>query len=194
MLSVFSKKFILYLLLIVSTLIGSSLACNLPQRGIRSVATEIPVSTASVQELENTLEQAAKTFEETGKIEVKISETQITSYVATQIQTESESPFSNPQIKLRDGQIQVEGDVEQSGFNFRLKANIAVKTDQQGGISHEIVSASLGSLPLPKNILDQVSVQIEQALENYLADQIGQIFIEEITIENGEMILRGRSR
>jgi uncharacterized protein YpmS len=185
-----SKILFGFSILIVS-LVAASLACNLPQQ---NSPTPIPISPASAEELEQNIQQAAEDFEKTGQVEISITELQLTSYIAKQIQAQGDNTFSNPQVKLQDGQIQVEGDVQQNGIALPLKANVAVAANQNGTLDYDFVSASIGPFPLPENIINQISAYIGSSIDQNISTLTGNIFIEEILINDGVMFLKGRTR
>jgi len=184
-------KALFWLSILVFSLVATSLACNLPQRG---TPTAIPISPASAAELEQNVLNAAEELEKTGQVELSITEVQITSFIAEQLQAQGDGTFSNPQVILQDGQIQVKGDVQQNGIALPLKANIAVAANQNGTLDYDFVSASIGPLPLPENIINQISAYIESSVDQNISILTGNIFIEEILINDGVMFLKGRTR
>lgn len=177
--------------ILIVSLVATSLACNLPQRG---TPTAIPISPASAAELEQNVLNAAEELEKTGQVELSITEVQITSFIAEQLQAQGDGTFSNPQVILQDGQIQVKGDVRQNGIALPLKATIAVAANQNGTLDYDFVSASIGPLPLPENIINQISAYIGSSVDQNISTLTGNIFIEEILINDGVMFLRGRTR
>ncbi len=184
-------KALFWLSILVFSLVATSLACNLPQRG---TPTAIPISPASAAELEQNVLNAAEELEKTGQVELSITEVQITSFIAEQLQAQGDGTFSNPQVILQDGQIQVKGDVQQNGIALPLKANIAVAANQNGTLDYDFVSASIGPFPLPENIINQISAYIESSVDQNISILTGNIFIEEILINDGVMFLKGRTR
>jgi uncharacterized protein YpmS len=183
-----------YGFLMVLALLIVMMACNLPQRKIADIPTPIPVTTASAQEMEDILGDAVKGFEETGTIDIEISESQLTSYIAVQLESQPDPVFQNPQIGLRDGEIQLSGDVTQGNLALPMKARIAVSATSSGNLEYEITSASLGPLPLPQSIIDQLSTQIDQVIETNFSSQLAGINISEVVIANGVMTIKGQAR
>ena len=92
---------------ILLLLAAVTLACNLGSR--QTPAPPPPVSTEAVQNLEATLENAADKIRETGEVQLEIDEAQLTSLVAFKLQESGDDLISDPQVYLRDGQIQVFG-------------------------------------------------------------------------------------
>lgn len=188
----FPRKF-LGIFILFSSLIAASLACNLPQR-TSTEATPIPISPASAQELEQNIQKASEEFLETGRLELTITELQLTSLVAEKISSQAEASFTNPQIKLQDGQIQVSGDLPQNGILLPVKANLSVAANEQGNLDYDFLSASLGPLSLPENIVNQISDYVRGIIDQNITTVTGNLFIEEVTIADGVMIIKGHSR
>jgi hypothetical protein len=69
-----------------------------------------------------------------------------------------------------------------------------VSVDSQGKPQYEVVSADLGPLPLPQSILDQLSAELDKALENQFNPDQHDMVIEKITIANGTMTIIGHRK
>ena len=175
----------------VFMLVFSSLACALPFRGAQPTQAPIVVSTESAGEMEKQIDEAANEFKQTGKIELQFTETQITSYIDEQLKSQPDQIFTNPQIFLQNGEIQLTGDIHQSNLTLPLKAGLKLQADGTGGVDYELTSATIGPLPLPTSLVDVLTSQIEKALGSNFTGQIPNLYIEEISIADGVMTVRG---
>lgn len=182
------------ILLVAAALFMAILACNLPGSRPNTPASSVPITTEAVQDLEQSVRSAAETAQATGEIEVVVTEAQLTSLVAFELQKQSEPVLANPQVLLRDGQVQLRGDVQQGGLNAPLEMNMTVSVDDQGRPAYKVVSAKLGPFPLPESILDQLTAQIDQAFTSQIGPEVDKMRIDSITIADGEMKIRGRAR
>ncbi len=77
--------------------------------------------------MKGNIDEAAKAFQETGEINLQITEVQITSYLVDELNSQ-ENPFiQNTGILLRDGEIQMTADYQQGEITLPLKAAISVE-------------------------------------------------------------------
>ena len=97
----------------ISLLIGllilflSILACTINIGGPAYPDQRIPVSTEAVGELQSAVETSVAAGEASGRVTLVITETQLTSYLAARLQSQAQPLFTDPQVYLRDGQIQI---------------------------------------------------------------------------------------
>jgi uncharacterized protein YpmS len=183
-----------YLLLLLGLITFASLACSLPQAILKAEPTSLPISSEAITEMQDNIGDAAKAFEETGQVNLQITEVQITSYLVNEL-SKQENPFvQNPQILLREGEIQMTADYQQGELVLPLKAAISVKADGAGNLAYELTSASIGPLALPQALIDTMLGQFQQMFDNNLSSQLDRVFIETISIADGTMTIQGRSR
>jgi len=175
-------------------LVLAALACNFPGQEIQSQATPIPVTTEAVEELEHQLATAAVTAAQGGPVTVSITEQQLTSLIALELQKQPDTPIHDVQVLLRDGLVQVLGKIQQSGLSLDLVMKLDVQVDNQGDIQYRIVSANLGPVPLPQNTLDQLTQQLDASFGDRLREQTANMYVENVTIADGSMVITGRKR
>jgi uncharacterized protein YpmS len=181
-----------YLLAVVMIL--TSLACSLPQAIFRPDPTPLPVSAEAVTEMKDNLDEAAKALQETGEVNFQITEVQITSYLVNELNTQ-ENPFiDNPQILLRNGEIQLTADYQQGELAVPLKAALSIEADGSGKLMYELTSASIGPLALPEALVGQMLGQFQQMFDNNISSQLDQVYIESVLIEDGTMTIQGHSQ
>jgi hypothetical protein len=194
---IFLKRF--YALILISTLLFASLACRLSSRSSpasTTTPTEILLP-AETQALDSPQVQAPAPTEpspEKAQVKVSVNEDQLTAIVKEQLKDQKDPELEDPQILLRDGQVQVLGNVTQGALTLPLKMAIDVSVDGQGKPHYKIASASLGPLPLPQSTLDQFTTELDKALSENLPAEVHDLFIEEITIADGVMTITGYRR
>jgi uncharacterized protein YpmS len=179
---------------ILSLLVTASLACYFT--GLRQEATPVPVpvTTQAVETLEKNAQDAAQAYQDSGEITMEVTEEQLTSLVAFELQKQQDPVLQNPQVYLRDGQVQLRGDVKQGGITAPLEMNMTVTADADGGPQYDVVSAKVGPFPLPQSILDQMTSQIDAVFASQFGAEAENIYIEQITIADGKMNIQGRPR
>jgi uncharacterized protein YpmS len=184
------------ILIAVSTLIFASLACNLPggDKSTQAPTETIPAVTEEIQKTEEPLQPTLPTTTPSSQFVLEMDESQMTSMVASQLQNQTDPAINNPQVRLRNGQIEFEANVNQSGLSLPLRLAVAVKVDDQGKPDYEITSANLGPLPLPESILEQFSNQLDLVLADQLKVDGKDLVLDEITIQDGLMTATGHTR
>jgi hypothetical protein len=187
--------------LFLFVLILTSLACTIAIGGPDySDRTPIPVSNEAAESIKDEIKRAFEAGLETGDVTIAITETQITSLLASRLQTDqnlqqdSKPLITDPQVYLRDGQMQIFGKTHQGMFTANIGVVVAVSIDDSGTPIIEIVSADFGPLPAPAGINNAVSAMIQEAFTGSLGPVATGIRIQTITISDGIMFIVGRIR
>ena len=185
----------------VLTLILTSLACTIFVGGpdYSSLPT-IPVSTEITQSIQD---EVARAFEEgmtTGTVTMSFTEAQLTSYIASRLQNDPDMQQDNkpliidPQVYLRDGQMQIYGTTQQGMFKANIGIIVSVGVDENGQPEIDIVSADFGPLPAPEGLRDAISAMVREAYTGSLGPVATGLRIETISIADGIMTISGRIR
>ncbi|MFC2052717.1 hypothetical protein ACFLV7_00235 [Chloroflexota bacterium] len=181
------------LLLIFALLVVISLACNFP--GINQPAPEkitpIPVTTESVSDLNDNIQSVIEDIQNGGPFQLIVTESQLTSLANNEIQSYQEYQIQNVQIYLRDGHVRITGDVEQNNINLPLTIVLKLSVNGSGKPVSEIVTASVGPFQLPGSILDQLTSMMDSILVTQILPANKNVVIEQITINDGQMIISG---
>lgn len=177
-------------------LILGSLACNLPGRAVVTPTSlpTIPVSTEAVESFQKTIESAKEAFNNNQTVEITLTEAQLTSMAAVELNSDPEIPLSDPQIYLRDGQVTLIASLTQNQISIPLEVNLELGTDGQGNPVYRIVKGQLGPLPIPENIMNRLTSYLDQIIANKTLIDNRQVFVESITIGDGSLTLRGYKR
>jgi hypothetical protein len=184
------------------TLILTSLACTVFVGGPDySTLPAIPVSAQAIQSMQDEVKRAFEAGAQTGTITLNFTEEQITSYIASRLQSdtalqqENKEPFiTDPQVYLRDGQMQIYGKTKQGMFTANIGIIVNVGVDENGQPKFEIASADFGPLPAPKGLTDAIAAMVREAYVGSLGPVATGLRIETITIANGIMAITGRLR
>ncbi len=189
------------LTIFLMTLLLTSLACTIFVGGpdYSSLPT-IPVSTEITQSIQD---EIARAFEEgitTGTVTMNFTEAQLTSYIAARLQSDpnmqqdSKPLITEPQVYLRDGQMQIYGKSQQGMFAANIGIIVSVGVDANGQPEIEIVSADFGPMPAPEGLKDAISAIVREAYTGSLGPVATGLRIETITIADGIMTVSGRIR
>jgi hypothetical protein len=175
------------------TLMLASLACSISAGGPEYPAETVPFSTDEVQTMRTQIEQAFTNGAETGVVTLQITESQLTAYITQKMQEQTNPPFTEPIILLRDGQMQLYGKVASGFFNANILIIMNVGIDETSGLPKiEITSADFGPIPAPEGLNTAISAVIDEAFTGSLGPVAIGFRLETITIADGVMTLSGR--
>ena len=188
--------------ILLLSLIITSLACSIFVGGPDySSLPAIPVSAEAAESIKEELRRAFEAGAQTGVMTINITEPQITSYLAARLQTDpslqqsDKKPLmTDPQVYLRDGQMQIYGKTQQGMFNANIGIIVTVGVDPDGQPLIEITSADFGPFPAPKGLKDAITAMVREAYTGSLGPVATGLRIETISIANGIMTVTGRSR
>jgi hypothetical protein len=177
----------------LTVLMAASIACNFPGLGDPSATptAPVPVSSEAVQSLEETLQSAAATAISGGKVELVITEAQLTSLATLELQAVQEPKIENIQIRLHDGQIFTTARVTVNGIAADLSLTSRVILGADGLPKTQTVSAKLGPLPLPDSMVQLFTQEIDAMLAEQMVFQGQRIFVESLNIADGMMAISG---
>jgi len=179
----------MYIPVMIVTILLITLACQIPGffQGQTEASPTIPVTTQAVEELQQEVQGAVATAQSGGSVNLVLTEQQLTSLAALQIQSQPDANISDVQVRLRDGQMQISGTAIQSGLELPLNIDLAISV-QDGKPHSRVVSGSIGPFSLPDSVLNQITTQLDQALSDQLA---ANMVVDQITIQAGEMTIEG---
>ena len=182
-------------------LILSSLACSMFIGGPDySDRQPIPVSSDAAESLKDEIKRAFEAGAASGEVTFNITEAQITSVLAQRLQTDqnlqqdSKPLITDPQVYLRDGQMQIFGKTQQGMFTANIGIVVSVGVDENGKPKIEIVSADFGPFPAPGGINTTISSMIEEAYVGSVGPVATGLRIQTVSIADGIMTISGRIR
>jgi len=188
----------LFLLILIIT----SLACTIFVGGPDySNLPPIPVSAEAAESIKAEIKRAFEAGLETGVVTINITEPQITSYLAARLQTDASLQQSDkkplmtdPQVYLRDGQMQIYGKTQQGIFTANIAIIITMGVDANGQPLIDITSADFGPFPVPEGLKDAITAMVREAYTGSLGPVATGLRIETISIASGVMTVTGRIR
>jgi len=174
------------ILSILAILALASLACNLPLGGPKPPGDPIPVSEAAAEELENIWKSVDLA---NGQVELVITEEQLTSFVALKLASDPDTPIQEPQIYLRDGQVQIYGIARTENFSTPALIKLTPSLDADGRPVFTISEADFGPLPVPEALLETLSSNLNAALIGQLETLVPGVRITRLAIADGELTI-----
>jgi len=147
------------------------------------------------------MQRAIAAAADTGVITVNLTEPQITSYLATRLQADpslqqaDKKPLiTDPQVYLRDGQMQIYGKTQQGIFTANIGILVNMGVDANGQPQIDVASADFGPFPAPAGLKDAITAMVREAYTGSLGPVATGLRIESISIANGVMTVTGRIR
>ncbi len=186
------RKF--HFLLILFAFLAALLACNLPGRSATPAPTPIPITTQAVEELATQVVQAASTAQSGGPITLEVTEAQLTSAAALEMQNQTQEQIKDIQVRLRDGRMVLSGVTTQSGIDLPVTIAVVITVDAQGVPHSQVVEASAGPVPLPQSVVNEISARFDQLFMQQLGATSQAVAVDRITIADGKMTVVAHKR
>jgi uncharacterized protein YpmS len=173
--------------ILISVLILSALACNLPAAAKKAAVKVVPtIPAAEQQQLQDQLATQVSEAMSGVPVTIELTESQLTSLINLQTPNIKDAQLSNIQVTLDNNQIQIGGDAATNGISGKVNIVLAIASDAEGKPTITVTSATLGGFPLPEGVLSTISTTIDQALQG----QTGQGFvIQSMTISDHKLII-----
>jgi hypothetical protein len=150
-LSVFTGIFILIL---------AQMACTMNIGGPAYPSTTVPVSPEAMGDLTSALETALANGSETGQVTLKITELQLTSYLACKLLAQPQPFITKPQVYLQNSMLQVYGTATQGYFQTTMSMVFRAGVDEQGRLIIQLTSANFGPLPVPNGLINFATASV----------------------------------
>lgn len=177
----------------IASLVLASLACSVFVGGPEYPAQTVLVSSEEVLTMREQIEQALIAGAETGFVTLQITESQLTSYIADKMAQQANPPFTDPQILLRNGQMQMYGRITRGWLEANILIAMNVGVDETTGKPKiEIASADFGPFPAPEGLNSAMTAIIDEAFTGTLGPVAVGFRLEAISIADGIMTLTGR--
>lgn len=186
------KRTSLFILPLILPLAFATLACAVSLGGPAYPDTPVPVSTEDVGIVEKQFQDAATVAATSGTLTLSITESQLTALVVARLNKQEEPIITEPQVYLRDGQIQIYGKAVRGNFQANVRIVLTASVNESGRPAISVVSVDFGPLPAPESINSSISKMVDEAFSGAIGPAATGFRLESITIENGTMTLTGR--
>jgi len=174
--------------------VAVSLACNFLKPKITLPQETIPITTQAVDDLKQEIEAVATQAETTGQATLVIDEAELTSLIAFELQKQETPVIQQPQVFLRDGQMQIGAAIMQGDASVPVQIIVGVSVDSNGQPVFQIVSAAVGPVALPEDLVTAISEQLTHTFDQNIRPRMGDVFINSISIADGKMTIQGTTR
>jgi uncharacterized protein YpmS len=181
----YTSVFLILLLLLVN------LACRFTARNTQTPLETIAVSTEAVATLEAKLDESMNQAEQGQKVELSLTEEEMTSLLAQKLQDQNEFVISNPQVLLRDGKITLTGDFQTGRLNVPVQIVFEPQVNSTGQAQLELISVSMGPFSAPDSMVTTVQDLADRFLTDYLQQAGEAFFVESITVSDGTLTIKG---
>jgi hypothetical protein len=171
----------------------AALACTIFVGGPSYPETPIAVSTEAVTSLDDLIHAAQTAAADSGTLTLTINESQITSLIANKLGEQTDPFITNPQVYLRDGQIQIYGKAVQGNLQANIRVILTATLDDDNSkpiIS--VVSTDFGPLPAPEGLNNAISKMVDETFTGAFGPAAIGFRLQSITIADGMMTLTGR--
>jgi hypothetical protein len=178
----------------IVVLAAATLACSIFIGGPAYPSEPIPVSSTAAPDLQAYVQQAIAASSQTGIITLQITESQLTSYLALKLESQTDPLITDPRVLLRDGQMIVYGKAQSGIFIANINVTTQVSVDANGQPQIKITKTDLGPLPAPQGLNDAVSSFVHEAFTGSIGPIATGFRLESISIADGVMTITGRVR
>jgi hypothetical protein len=180
------------ILLTILSIALASLACTVFVGGPDYPATPIAVSTEALGNLDQQIQAAQTAAVQSGSITLTINETQITSLLAEKLNSQTDPFIRDPQVTLRNGEIQIYGKATQGNLQANVRIVLSASLDADGKPVINVTSTDFGPLPAPEGLNNTISAFIGQAFTGSIGPAAIGMRLESINIADGLMTISGR--
>ena len=169
----------------------ATLACSIggSNQQVRPPEGVIVVNQEATNRLKQNFNQALQETSSSSESQLRVTNEEITSLVATELAATGQIPLNNPQVWFTAGRIYITGDVTAFGVN---NASIIVATAvvDNGRLVVEVQEAKMGLFDFPDSILESITQTVNETLAGILID----LEILRLEILEGEMFVVGTQR
>lgn len=169
-----------------------SLACSLGGSNEAEIAPpegNIPVNQEATDRLKQNFNQALQETSSSNEAQLRITNEEITSLVATELSRTDKIPLSNPQVWFTAGRIYMTGDVSALGVT-NSSIIVASAVVDNGRLVVEVQEAKMGPFDFPDSILESITQTVNETIAGILID----LDIVRLEILEGEMFVVGTRR
>jgi hypothetical protein len=170
----------------------AALACTIFVGGPAYPQTPIAVSTEAVASLDDQIHAAETAAADSGILTLTINESQITSLIAAKLDEQTDPFITDPQIYLRDGQIQIYGKAVQGNLQANVRIILTARLDDSNRPIISVVSTDFGPLPAPEGLNNAISKMVDETFTGAIGPAAIGFRLQSITIADGMMTLTGR--
>jgi uncharacterized protein YpmS len=168
-----------------------NLACRLTVKKTQTPLETISVNSEAAATLEAKVEDSVNQAEQGQKVELSLTEEEITSLLAQKLQDQSEIIISNPQVYLREGKVTLTGDFQTGKLNVPVKIVFEPQVNSAGQARLELISVNMGPFSAPDSMVTTVQDLADRFLTDFLQQSGNGFVVESITVSDGILTIKG---
>ncbi len=156
--------------------------------------TPVPVSGSAAERFVDKWKKTGRQGAASKQFDVTFTESELTSFVVSELERQAQAgspaPIANPQIHLTGEQMWVTGQVtfgELQDVSVQIALDIGARNGQ---LSISVTKISLGVLPVPQALVEQVSQQVSEQLVA-INQETSNVTLTSVVIREGEMQVTG---
>jgi hypothetical protein len=177
------------LIIVGSCLILATVACQLQLGGPKPPGPPVDVPPDAVSQLKQAWASALEAAGQTGEITLTVDESQLNGLVRQKLEVEANPLLIQPEVLLREGQIQLYGISAQGLVRARIHLAIKPIVDPDGQLEFEIPSAQFGPIPAPQALKDAASKSINEMFTGTFGPLAVGFRVTSVVISNGQMAI-----
>jgi hypothetical protein len=177
------------LILVASCLILATMACQLQLGGPQPPGPPVDVPPDAASQLKQAWSSALEAARRTGEITLTVNESQLNGLVRQRLEAETNPLILQPEVLLRQGQIQLYGISTQGLVRARIHVSIEPIVDPDGQLVFEIPSAEFGPLPAPQALKDAASKSINEMFTGTVGPLAVGFRVTSVVISDGQMAI-----
>ena len=181
-----------YPVIVIFTTLLFSMACMINIGGPDYPNNPIPVSSEALLSMQEQIQEAVKSGAQTGQITLFITESQLTSFLASKLDSQTNPILTQPQVFLQDGQIQIYGTVVKGIFKATVRIILTASIDDNGKMLLELTLTDFGPFPVPESLKEIISSLVTEAYTGSLGPIATGFHLDSIIIAHGAMMIVGR--
>lgn len=182
------------ILLVILSLTLAGLACTVDVGGPEPPGAPIAIQPSEAEQLQSSWRAALDDALETGQVSVLINETQMTAFLAERLTDREEPLIRNPQVYLRDNQIEVFGVAERGILKANILITVTPEITDEGEVTFQLSEASVGPVPAPSALKSTISAVLTEAFTGSIGSLATGIRISSLAIADGQMAIVGELR
>jgi len=180
--------------LVLASLLLATLACTIDVGGPEPPGALIPADPGSGEQVRQTWQSAIQSAASDGVVRVLMNESQLTGFIAERFRRDENPLLTEPQVYLRQGEIEIFGIAQRGIFSGRILIAIRPQITDQGEIRFDLSEAKIGPVPAPEALRDTISALLTEAFTGSIGTLATGIRITSLVIADGEMAIVGELR
>ncbi|MGB2896815.1 MAG: hypothetical protein WBB65_11705 [Anaerolineales bacterium] len=178
---------------VLASLVLATLACQIDVGGPEPPYPPHNTDDQAANEVTDLWQTALESALDSGEVMLILDENQLNAFVVNRLAVE-DSLLQEPQVFLRQNAIQVYGFVIQGIFRANIQLSISPILDQEGRITFELSSASVGPIPIPEAVKNTISAILTEAFTGTLGSLATGIRVSSLVINDGQLAIVGELR